>query len=72
MLNGYRDIGQSGLFWCLRTVIVSVASFSPLFELHSYVRVNVAPATLVMGEPLAVCIVVGSQWTTMTRVRVFL
>ena len=36
---------KSGLLWCLRTVLVSVTSFSPLLELHSYVRANVAPAT---------------------------
>ena len=36
---------KSGLLWCLRTVLVSVTSFSPLFELHSYARANVAPAT---------------------------
>ena len=36
---------KSGLLWCLRTVLVSVTSFSPLIELHSYVRANVAPAT---------------------------
>ena len=36
---------KSGLLWCLRTVLVSVTSFSPLLELHSYVRDNVAPAT---------------------------
>ena len=36
---------KSGLLWCLRTVLVSVTSFSPLLELHSYVRTNVAPAT---------------------------
>ena len=37
---------KSGLLWCLRTVLVSVTSFSLLLELHSYVRANVAPATL--------------------------
>ena len=36
---------KSGLLWCLRTVLVSVTSFSPPLELHSYVRANVAPAT---------------------------
>ena len=36
---------KRGLLWCLRTVLVSVTSFSPLLELHSYVRANVAPAT---------------------------
>ena len=36
---------QSGLLWCLRTVLVSMTSFSPLLELHSYVIANVAPAT---------------------------
>ena len=36
---------KSGFLWCLRTVLVSVTSFSPLLELHSYVRANVAPAT---------------------------
>ena len=36
---------KSGLLWCLHTVLVSVTSFSPLLELHSYVRANVAPAT---------------------------
>ena len=35
---------KSGLLLCLRTVLVSVTSFSPLLELHSYVRANVAPA----------------------------
>ena len=40
---------KSGLLWCLRTVLVSVTSFSPLLELHSYVRANVAPATLATG-----------------------
>ena len=44
---------KSGLLWCLRTVLVSVTSFSPLLELHTYVRANVAPATLATGEPLA-------------------
>ena len=37
---------KSGLLWCLCTVLVSVTSFSPLLELHSYVGANVAPATL--------------------------
>ena len=37
---------KSGLLWCLCTVLVSVTSFSPLLELHSYVRASVAPATL--------------------------
>ena len=37
---------KSGLLWCLRTVLVSVTSFSPLLELHSYVRADVVPATL--------------------------
>ena len=36
---------KSGLLWCLRTVLVSVTSFSTLLELHSYIRANVAPAT---------------------------
>ena len=36
---------KSGILLCLRTVLVSVTSFSPLLELHSYVRANVAPAT---------------------------
>ena len=40
---------KCGLVWCLRTVLFSVTSFSPLLELHSYVRANVAPATLAMG-----------------------
>ena len=40
---------KSGLLWCLRTVLVSLTSFSPLLELHSYVRANVAPATLATG-----------------------
>ena len=40
---------KSGLLWCLRTVLVSVTSFSPLLELHSYVRADVAPATLATG-----------------------
>ena len=40
---------KSELLWCLRTVLVSVPSFSPLLELHSYVRANVAPATLATG-----------------------
>ena len=40
---------KSRLLWCLRTVLVSVTSFSPLLELHSYVRANVAPATLATG-----------------------
>ena len=44
---------KSGLLWCLRAVFVSVTSFSPLLELHSYVRANVAPATRQWGEPLA-------------------
>ena len=30
-----------------------MTSFSTLHELHSYVRANVAPATLAKGEPLA-------------------
>ena len=30
-----------------------MTSFSPLLELHSYVRANVSPATLATGEPLA-------------------
>ena len=37
---------KSGLLWCLRTVLVSVTLFSPLLEMHSYVRANVAPVTL--------------------------
>ena len=37
----------------MATVLDSVTSFSPLLELHSYVRVNVAPATRQRGEPLA-------------------
>ena len=37
---------KSGLLWCLLTVLVSMTSFSPLLEMHSYVRANVAPATL--------------------------
>ena len=36
---------KGGLLWCLRTVLVSVTLFSPLLELHSYVRANVVPAT---------------------------
>ena len=40
---------NSGILWCLRTVLVSVTSFSHLLELHSYVRANVAPATLATG-----------------------
>ena len=40
---------RSGILWCLRTVLVSVTSFSPLLELHSYVRANVAPATWATG-----------------------
>ena len=40
---------NSGLLWCLRTVLVSVTSFSPLLQLHYYVRANVAPATLATG-----------------------
>ena len=40
---------KGGLLWCLRTVLVSVTSFSPLLELHSYVRANVAPSTLETG-----------------------
>ena len=44
---------KSGLLWCLRTVLVSVTSFSPLLELHSYVTANVAPATYATGETLA-------------------
>ena len=40
---------KSGRLWCLRTLLVSVTSFSPLLELHSYVRANVAPATLATG-----------------------
>ena len=35
---------KSGLLWCLRTVLFSMTSFSPLLELHSYVRADVAPA----------------------------
>ena len=63
---------KSGLLWCLRTVLVSVTSFSPLLELHSYVRANVAPATLATGgEPLAAY----SGWKSMdnydTGVSVF-
>jgi hypothetical protein len=46
---------KNGLLWCLRTVLVSVTSFSTLLELHSYVRATVAPATLAPGggEPVA-------------------
>ena len=40
---------KSGLLWCLRTVLISVMSFPPLLELHSYVTANVAPATLATG-----------------------
>ena len=40
---------KSALLWCLRTVLVSVTSFSPILELHSYVRANVTPATLATG-----------------------
>ena len=39
-----------------------------LLQLHSHVIARSSRATLVKLE----CIVVGSQWTTMTRVRVFL
>ena len=47
------DREKSGLLWCLRTVLVSVTSSSPLLELHYYVRANLAPATSVTGGAFA-------------------
>ena len=62
---------KCGLLWCLRTIICSCRD--PL-DLH---RDNPAVACSSqrrswLRNRCSECIVVGSQWTTMTRVRVFL
>ena len=50
-------------------VILGVSEgWARLLQLHSHVIARSSRATLVKLE----CIVVGSQWTTMTRVRVFM
>ena len=75
--NGYGDIGQRKVWTSLVSAYctLSVLSYSAylrdrprLLQLHSHVIARSSRATLVKLE----CIVVGSQWTTMTRVRVFL
>ena len=75
--NGYGDIGQRKVWTSLVSAYctLSVTSYSAylrdgpcLLQLHSHVIARSSRATLVKLE----CIVVGSQWTTMTRVRVFL
>ena len=76
-LNGYGDIGQRKVWTSLVPAYctLSVTSYSEylrdgprLLQLHFHVIASSSRATLVK----LVCIVVGSQWTTMTRVRVFL
>ena len=75
--NGYGDIGQRKVSTSLVSAYctLSVTSYSAylrngprLLQLHSHVIARSSRATLVKLE----CIVVGSQWTTMTHVRVFL
>ena len=75
--NGYGDIGQRKVWTSLVPAYCTlpVTSYSAylrdeprLLQLHSHVIARSSRATLVKLE----CIVVGSQWTTMTRVRVFL
>ena len=75
--NGYGDTGQRKVWTSLVSAYctLSVTSYSAylgdglrLLQLHSHVIARCGRATLVKLE----CIVVGSQWTTMTRVRVFL
>ena len=39
-------------FFGVCVLYLSVTSYSPLLELHSYVRANVAPATLTTGKTL--------------------
>jgi len=62
---------KCGLLWCLRTIL---CPWRDLLDLH---HDNPAVACSSQQWPwlrnrCSVCIVVGSQWTTMTRVRVFL
>jgi hypothetical protein len=62
---------KCGLLWCLHTVTSYSAYLGDgpgLLQLHSHVIARSSRATLVKLE----FIVVGSQWTTMTRVREFL
>ena len=59
------------LLWCLRTVTSYSAYLGDgpgLLQLHSHVIARCSRVTLATEQ----CIVVGSQWTNMTRVRVFL
>ena len=61
---------KCGLLWCLRTVTSYSAYLRDepgLLQLHSYVIARCSRVTLATEQ----CIVVGSQWTNMTRVRVF-
>ena len=75
--NGYGDIGQRKVWTSLVSAYftLSVTAYSAylrdgprLLQLHSHVIARNSRATLVNLE----FIVVGSQWTTMTRVRMFL
>ena len=75
--NGYGDVGQRKVWTSLVSAYctLSVTSYSAylrdgprLLQLQSHVIARSSRATLVKLE----CVVVGSQCTTMTRVRVFL
>ena len=62
---------KCGLLWCLRSIL---CPWRDPLDLH---RDNLAVACSSQRRPwlrnrCSECIVVGSQWTTMTRVRVFL
>ena len=62
---------KCGLLWCLRSIL---CPWCDALDLH---RDNPAVACSSQRRPwlrnrCPECIVVGSQWTTMTRVRVFL
>jgi hypothetical protein len=59
---------KCGFLWCRRTVLC------PWRHTHriSYVIARCIPALSLDAAHRSQCIVVGSQWTTMTRVQVFL
>ena len=66
------------MYSCVRLIlfIIHKTGLAPLRQLHSYViaRCRAQRRTTLATEHMYsvyVCVVVGSQWTTMTRVRVF-
>jgi len=59
---------KSGLLWCLHTALCPWRYTPSYCICIPMILLDAVPATLATGQR----IVVGSQWTTMIRVRVFL